>query len=72
MRESLRRLGGSDLDVAAALAVPLGEDWWHSRPHGVPDIADLVVADVYADVPREVWPAARLSVLAQLAYLRGE
>lgn len=34
--------------------------------------ADDVVADVYADVPREVWPAARLSVLAQLAYLRGE
>jgi glyoxylase-like metal-dependent hydrolase (beta-lactamase superfamily II) len=31
--------------------------------------ADDVVAQVYADVPREVWPAARLSVLAQLAYL---
>lgn len=31
--------------------------------------ADEVVARVYADVPREVWPAARLSVLAQLAYL---
>ncbi len=31
-----------------------------------------VVQDVYADVPRGVWPAARLSVLAQLAYLRGE
>ena len=31
--------------------------------------ADDVVAVVYADVPREVWPAARLSVLAQLAYL---
>ncbi|WP_370890944.1 MBL fold metallo-hydrolase [Janibacter sp. GXQ6167] len=32
--------------------------------------ADDVVERVYADVPREVWPAARLSVLAQLAYLR--
>ena len=32
--------------------------------------ADEVVERVYADVPREVWPAARLSVLAQLAYLR--
>jgi glyoxylase-like metal-dependent hydrolase (beta-lactamase superfamily II) len=32
--------------------------------------ADAVVAAVYADVPREVWPAARLSVLAQLDYLR--
>ena len=70
VRASLRRVGGSDPDVAAALGVPLGDDWWHSRPHGEPDIADRVVADVYADVPREVWPAARLSVLAQLAYLR--
>ena len=32
--------------------------------------ADAVVELVYADVPREVWPAARLSVLAQLDYLR--
>lgn len=32
--------------------------------------ADEVVARVYADVPRSVWPAARLSVLAQLDYLR--
>jgi glyoxylase-like metal-dependent hydrolase (beta-lactamase superfamily II) len=31
--------------------------------------ADDVVADVYADVPVEVWPAARLSVLAQLEHL---
>lgn len=31
---------------------------------------DDVVATVYADVPRELWPAARLSVLAQLDYLR--
>lgn len=34
-----------------------------------PDLADAVVREVYADVPREVWPAARLSVLAQLTYL---
>jgi glyoxylase-like metal-dependent hydrolase (beta-lactamase superfamily II) len=33
------------------------------------DLADEVVRRVYADVPREVWPAARLSVLAQLDYL---
>ncbi|MCH8626387.1 MBL fold metallo-hydrolase [Arsenicicoccus piscis] len=33
--------------------------------------ADEVVKRVYADVPRAVWPAARLSVLAQLAYLEG-
>lgn len=34
--------------------------------------ADDVVAEVYADVPRELWPAARLSVLAQLDYLREQ
>ena len=34
-----------------------------------PELADIVVASVYADVPREVWPAARQSVLAQLDYL---
>lgn len=32
--------------------------------------ADDVVESVYADVPRDLWPAARLSVLAQLDYLR--
>jgi hypothetical protein len=31
-----------------------------------------VVERVYADVPREVWPAAELSVRAQLEYLEGE
>ena len=31
---------------------------------------DAVVETVYADVPPELWPAARLSVLAQLDYLR--
>jgi glyoxylase-like metal-dependent hydrolase (beta-lactamase superfamily II) len=31
---------------------------------------DAVVQRVYADVPREVWPAAALSVAAQLDYLR--
>ena len=34
------------------------------------ELADRVVTEVYADVPRAVWPAARLSVLAQLHYLR--
>lgn len=33
------------------------------------DLADRVVERVYADVPRAVWPAARLSVLAQLDHL---
>ena len=31
--------------------------------------ADAVVEMAYADVPQELWPAARLSVLAQLDYL---
>jgi glyoxylase-like metal-dependent hydrolase (beta-lactamase superfamily II) len=31
---------------------------------------DDVVEVVYAEVPRDVWPAARLSVAAQLAFLR--
>jgi glyoxylase-like metal-dependent hydrolase (beta-lactamase superfamily II) len=35
---------------------------------GVTDAADIV-AVVYADVPREVWPAAELTVQAQLEYL---
>lgn len=33
--------------------------------------ADQVVARVYADVDRSVWPAARMSVLAQMAYLQS-
>lgn len=36
---------------------------------GGPDLADRVMEQVYADTPRAVWPAARLSVLAQLDYL---
>lgn len=32
--------------------------------------ADQIVETVYADVDRVLWPAARLSVLAQLAHLR--
>ena len=40
-----------------------------SPTHDRDDIADAVVQQVYADVPRDVWPAARLSVLAQLEYL---
>jgi glyoxylase-like metal-dependent hydrolase (beta-lactamase superfamily II) len=36
-----------------------------------PDVVAAVVERVYADVPREVWPAAALSVAAQLEYLRA-
>ena len=34
-----------------------------------PDVVRAVVERVYADVPREVWPAAAQSVAAQLEYL---
>lgn len=33
------------------------------------ELVDLVVREVYAEVPRQVWPAARQSVRAQLEYL---
>ncbi|MEO7069444.1 MAG: MBL fold metallo-hydrolase [Nostocoides sp.] len=33
------------------------------------DLVEAVVETVYAEVPREVWPAARLSVRAQFTYL---
>ncbi|MCK0113117.1 MBL fold metallo-hydrolase [Ornithinimicrobium sp. F0845] len=36
---------------------------------GRSELADRVVASVYAEVPQNVWPAARQSVLAQLDYL---
>lgn len=36
---------------------------------GGAETADAVVETVYADVDRSVWPAARLSVLAQMDYL---
>jgi glyoxylase-like metal-dependent hydrolase (beta-lactamase superfamily II) len=70
VRASLDRLGIPASAASAAIDAGPGVDWWHSREHVEPDVADEVVADVYADVPRAVWPAARLSVLAQLAFLR--
>ena len=70
VREALERFGATAGAASDAIDAGPGTDWWHSREHLEPDLADQVVADVYADVPRAVWPAARLSVLAQLAYLR--
>lgn len=37
---------------------------------GTDEVVEAIVTAVYADVPREVWPAARLTVRAQLDYLR--
>lgn len=46
------------------------QDVVRTVPTESPDeIVDAVVQEVYADVPRDLWPAARLSVLAQLEYL---
>lgn len=39
-------------------------------PEETTDVVMAVVEKVYADVPREVWPAAALSVAAQIEYLR--
>lgn len=36
---------------------------------GIDEVTDLVVESVYADVPRVLWPAAALSVHAQLEFL---
>ena len=35
------------------------------------DPVEGVLRRVYADVPSAVWPAARMSILAQLEYLSG-
>ena len=39
---------------------------------GEADPVEGVLTRVYAEVPREVWPAARLSIRAQLGYLAQE
>ncbi|NYJ73397.1 MBL fold metallo-hydrolase [Allobranchiibius huperziae] len=55
-RHRLQRLD----QVRAALAAGAGD---------ADDVAQAVVEQVYADVPREVWPAAHKTVQAQLDYL---
>ena len=65
VREAVARLRGGAADVMASGREPSPS----GAPDSAADLADRVVELVYADVPREVWPAARLSVLAQLDYL---
>lgn len=62
VREAVARLTGASGDGQG-----LG-----AAGDGTGDLADAVVRTVYADVPHAVWPAARLSVLAQLDYLREQ
>lgn len=52
------------LDAAGVDSVP------GPQAPGFGDVVEQVVRTVYADAPREVWPAARQSVRAQLEYLR--
>ncbi len=52
----------------AQVRAVLGTTWWQEDEERV---VERVLAEVYADVPAEVRPAARLSVRAQLAYLRA-
>ena len=53
LRRDLASTGAGSLFLAA------GED----------DPVEGVLRRVYAEVPREVWPAARMSIRAQLQYL---
>ncbi|MDN5790671.1 MAG: MBL fold metallo-hydrolase [Micrococcales bacterium] len=62
-------------DAAATVTYYLGHraerlDQVRAAITGGTTTAREVVELVYADVPRELWPAAELSVEAQLAYLR--
>ena len=54
------RTGRSGLPQVSAALGALGPD----------ATAEAIVEQVYADVDRALWPAAELSVRAQLAYLR--
>lgn len=70
----LARLDQVRRTVAALLQEPEGGDPVGPKGGGRragtgPDLADRVMEQVYADVPRAVWPAARQSVLAQLDHL---
>lgn len=44
----------------------------HAVAAGTEDTAQAIVEDVYAQVPRDVWPAARATVQAQLDYLHSQ
>lgn len=64
VREVLRGLGVGELGAARLDPEQSSE----ARD----DLVERVVETVYAQVPREVWPAARLSVRAQLDYLSDD
>lgn len=55
---------------AGADAPVVGDHAQRDERDGQDDIVMAIVRRVYAQVPREVWPAAALSVAAQVEYLR--
>lgn len=57
--------------VRAALGAARVESVRAPAEPGFGDLVEEVVRTVYAEAPREVWPAARQSVRAQLEYLRA-
>ena len=64
-----QRLAPRVIRPLPSMAVPaaIGNVW----PPIVIEPGEEAVAAVYADVDRQLWPAAELSVQAQLAYLAG-
>ena len=66
LRHRQERLEQVRAALGALGATPGPAGSW--KPVG--DVVDLVVASVYADVDRSLWPAAAQSVRAQLDYLR--
>lgn len=61
--EHYRRHRQERLEQVRTSLASLPQEWSRER------CAEAIVQDVYADVPRAVWPAATRTVLAQLAYL---
>lgn len=59
------------LDQVRGALAAAGVDPAAADPGALDALVEMVVEQVYADVDRAVWPAARLSVRAQLEHLRG-
>jgi glyoxylase-like metal-dependent hydrolase (beta-lactamase superfamily II) len=67
VRAALRARAGAGAGAGVGVGVGTGAEGGQREPVG--DIVESVVATVYADVDRSLWPAAALSVRAQLDYL---
>ena len=69
VRAALRARAGAGAGVGVGTGVGVGAGAGGGQREPVGDIVESVVATVYADVDRSLWPAAALSVRAQLDYL---